>query len=93
MRKLLGVSVGQKAFLSPSASIHTLAQIALAKLMSPSHASYSVSLFNMYKTWMNVNNIDHRGFKGFIANRFGRLAEIAWEFIDDGNGSYASSIQ
>ena len=31
---------------------------------------------------MDVNNIDHCGFKGFTANRFERLAEIAREFID-----------
>lgn len=82
VQKLLNVSAGQKPFLSPSTSIHTLAQIALSKLLSPSHASHSVSLFNEYKMWMDVNNVDHRGFKGFKANRFGRLAEIAKEFID-----------
>ena len=31
---------------------------------------------------MDVNNIDHRGLKDVTANRFGRLAEIAREFID-----------
>ena len=81
VQKLLDVSAAQKAFLSPSNSIHTLAQIAIAKLLSPSHASHSVSLFNEYKTWMEANNVDHEGFKGFTANRFGRIAEIAKEFL------------
>ena len=82
VQKLLDLSVGQKAFLSPSTTMYTLAQIALAKLLSASHASHSVSLFNEYKTWMDVNNIHHRGFKGFTAHRLGRLAEIARKFID-----------
>ena len=82
VQKSLDLSVGQKAFLSPSTSIHTLAQIALAKLLFPSHASHSVSLFNDYKTSMDMNNIDHYGFKNFTSNQFRRLAEIAREFTD-----------
>ena len=49
VQKLLDVSVGQKAFLSPSISIHSPAQIALAKLLSPSHINHSVVFFNKYK--------------------------------------------
>ena len=30
---------------------------------------------------MNENNIKHEGFHGFTANRFGRIAEIAKEFV------------
>jgi hypothetical protein len=80
VQKLLELSAGQQAFLSPSTSIHTLGQIAIAKLLSPSHANHSVSLFNEYKEWMEMHNISHDGFKGFCANRFGRIAEIAKEF-------------
>ena len=80
VHKLLEISAGHKAF-SSSTSIHTLGQIAISKLLSPSHASHSVSLFNEYKSWMDDQEIEHAGFKGFQANRFGRIAEIAREFI------------
>ena len=59
----------------------------ISKVIFSSYASHSVSLFNEYKTWMDVNNTDHRGFKGFTANQFGRFAEIAREFIDRNNRS------
>ena len=39
VQKLLNISAGQKAFCSPSTSIHTLGQIALSELLSPSHAA------------------------------------------------------
>ena len=74
-------TAGQKAFSSLSTSIHTLGQIAIAKLLSPSHASHSVSLYTEYKGWMDLQYIDHCGFKGFVSNRFGRIAEIAKEFV------------
>ena len=80
VHKLLELSAGHKAFSSSSTAIHTLGQIAISKLLSPSHASHSISLFNEYKGWMNEQGIDHNGFKGFQANRFGRIAEIAKEF-------------
>ena len=81
VQKLLNTTAGQKAFLSPSTSIHTLGQIAISKLLSPSHAAHSVSLYTEYIQWMNENNIKHEGFHGFTANRFGRIAEIAKEFV------------
>ena len=46
VQKLLNVSAGQKAFCSPNTSIHTLGQIALSKLLSPSHVAHSISLFS-----------------------------------------------
>ena len=81
VHKLLEISAGHKAFTSSSSSIHTLGQIAISKLLSPSHASHSVSLFKEYKSWMDEQEIDHLGFKGFQANRFGQIAEIARGFI------------
>ena len=80
VQKLLNVSAGQKAFCSPSTSIHYLGQIALTKLISPSHAAQLVSLYSEYTQWMSANGIDHEGFHGFTANRFGRIAEISKEF-------------
>lgn len=59
--------------------MHTLGQIAISKLLSPSHAGHSVSLFNEYKSWKDIQGMKHAGFKGFYASRFGRLAEIAKE--------------
>ena len=55
--------------------------IAITKLLSPSHASHTVSLYNEYITWMEVNNITHDGFAGFISNQFGRITELAKEFL------------
>ena len=46
VQKLLNISAGQKAFCSPSTSIHTLGQIALSKLLSPSHAAQSISMYS-----------------------------------------------
>ena len=80
VQKLLNISVGQKAFCSPSTSIHTLGQIALYKLLSPSHAAQSISLYSEYTQWMSQKGILHEGFHGFTANRFGRIAEIAKEY-------------
>ena len=81
VQKLLQISAGDKVFSSPSTSTHTLAQIAIAKLLSPSHAAESISLYNDYKNWMESKEINHDGFKGFVSNRFGRITEIAKEFL------------
>ena len=80
VQKLLKVTAGEKVFTSPSTSVHTLAQIALTKLLSPSHAAHS--LYNEYTAWMQAHEIDHVGFKGFVANRFGRIADKAKEFLE-----------
>ena len=81
IQKLLKVSAGEKVLTSLSKSVHTLAQIALAKLLSPSHAAHSISLYSEYTAWMEVQGRDYTGFKGFVANRFGRIAEIAQEYL------------
>ena len=81
IQKLLKVSAGEKGFTAPGTSVHTLAQIAIAKLLSSSHAAHSVSMFNHYTTWIQTQEITHAGFKGFIGNRFGRIAEIAKEYL------------
>ncbi|XP_013414654.1 uncharacterized protein LOC106176709 [Lingula anatina] len=88
IHQLLEVSAGEKVFLSPGSSIHTLGLIAISKLLSPSHAQHSVSLYNDFKSWMADNNIPCQGFKGFEANRFGRIAELAKEYL-----SWRESIQ
>lgn len=45
VHNLLQVSAGEKVFSSPSSIIHTLALIAIAKLLSPSHAAHSISKY------------------------------------------------
>ena len=78
IQKLLQLTTGEKVFTSPSSSIHTLGLIALAKLLSPSHASHSISLYNDYKCWLQMNEIQTgSNFKGFVSNRFGRIAELS----------------
>lgn len=81
VHNLLQVTAGDKVFSSPGSSIHTLGLIALAKLLSPSHASHSISLYNEYKMWMTNNEISHTDFKGFVSNRFGRIAELAKVYL------------
>ena len=88
VQKLLEVTGGEKIFLSPSNSIHTLGLIAIAKLLSPSHAQHSVSLYTDFKSWLSENNLECHKFKGFVANRFGRIAELAKEYL-----SWRKSIQ
>lgn len=63
-----------------SSSMHTLGLIAITKLLSPSHASHSVSLYTDFIEWMNKHGIQHDGFTGFVGNRFGRIAELAQKF-------------
>ena len=45
VHNLISVKVGEKAFSSSGSSIHTLGEIAISKLLSPSHAAHSVSLY------------------------------------------------
>lgn len=80
VHKLLDVSAGTKAF-SASTSIHTLGQIAIAKLLSPSHAANSVSLYGEYVSWLQEKQRKLDTFGGFVANRFRRIAEIAQKFL------------
>jgi len=81
VEKLIEVKAGEKIFSSPSSSIHTLALIAIAKLLSPSHAAHSVSLYGDFKLWLDAKGLDSEGFMGFCANRFGRIAEISRQFL------------
>ena len=81
MHRLLEVSAGEKIFLSPGSSIHTLGLIAITKLLSLSHAQHSVSLYNDFKSCIKDNGVQCEGFKGFGANRFGRIAKLAQEYL------------
>ena len=81
VNNLLHVSAGTQHFCGPSTSIFTIASIALAKLLSPSHSDHSISLFTEFNNWCKTNSIDLAGFKGFQANRFGRIASNAKEFL------------
>ena len=77
VQKILQLSAGEDIFKSPGSSVHTLGVIAIAKLLSPSHASHSISLYSEYKLWLETNQIYLcHNLKGFISNRFGRIAKI-----------------
>ena len=84
IQNLIKLSAGDKVFSSPSSSIHTLGLIAISKLLSPSHTVKSAALYNEYTSWMESNNIKYQGFPGFVSNRFGRIAELAKEFMKRG---------
>ena len=81
VHNLISVKVREKAFTSSGSSIHTLGEIAISKLLSSSHAAHSVSLYSEFVQWMEQESIERQGFKGFIANRFGRIAQIANQFL------------
>ena len=82
IQKLFQLTAGDKFFNSPGSSILTLELIAIAKLLSPSHAAHSVSLYNDYKGWMESREIQlYSSFKGFVRNRFGRIAELAKMYL------------
>ncbi|KAK6195771.1 hypothetical protein SNE40_001128 [Patella caerulea] len=70
-----------KILRSNSSSVHSLGLVALAKLVSPSHSSHSVSMYNEFKEWMSVNGYDSASFTGFDSNRFGRIVGLAREFL------------
>ena len=80
VQKLIPIATGEKLFKSGS-SIHTLSLIAIAKLFSPNRAAHSISLYHKYTQWMDVERIKHARLKGFVTNRFGRIAEMAKEFL------------
>ena len=82
---LVDTRVGEKILASPASSVHTLALIAIAKLLSPSHTSHSISLYSEYKQWFQAQySVRSQGqFKEFQANRFGRIAEISKEFLQN----------
>ena len=58
VNKLLQLEAGDKAFTPSNSSVHTLGLIALSKLLSPSHASHSISLYNEYKQWLDQSEHD-----------------------------------
>lgn len=62
-------------------SVLQLAQIALAKLLSPSHAANSISLYNEFNAFLKDND-SKNSFKGFISNRFGRRGKTACVFLE-----------
>ena len=63
-------------------SILTLGQIALAKMLSPSHASGSISLYESFCDFMKTKDTKNE-FKGFVSNRFGRKANSAVLFLEN----------
>jgi hypothetical protein len=67
---------------SSSSSLHTSGLIALAKLLSPSHASHTVSLYSEYKDWLSTKTGENgTSFKGFVSNRFGRVLHLSNQYL------------
>jgi hypothetical protein len=54
-------------------------QIALAKMLSPSHAKEGVSLYSSFTAFLEDRDQKNK-FKGFTSNRFGRRADTAVAF-------------
>ena len=75
-------------------SVWYLGLIALGKLLSPSHAQESISLYKDYKLFLKKESTSDestaelssmllkRGFKGFVSNRFGRIGELSTAFTE-----------
>ena len=62
VHKLMSGSAEEKIYNS-SSSIHRMGQIALTKLLSPSHANQSVSLYTTFVTWLHEHGKQPTGFK------------------------------
>lgn len=61
-------------------SILTLGQIAISKMLSPSHAAQSISLYTSFCDFLGNHDVKN-SFKGFTSNRFGRKASHAVETL------------
>jgi hypothetical protein len=77
--ELLGVPSPRFNVASRSTSILTLALIAFTKLLSPSHAANSVSLYSEFCLFLED---EKNAFKGFVGNRFGLRADLSCEFLN-----------
>jgi len=66
---------------SKSTSVLTLVQIACSKLLSPSHANGTISLYPQFVEFLAKKGLSN-GFKGFISNRFGRKAKLVIEYLE-----------
>ena len=76
-------------FNGPTNSIWYLGLIALAKLLSPSHNTESISLHKEYKDFLKKDSLSDsdthvlskhlvkNSFNGFVSNRFGRIGELS----------------
>lgn len=62
-------------------SIFSRSQIALAKLLSPSHATQSVALYREFCIFVTRKGITNP-FKGYAFNRFGRICKSAQLFLE-----------
>ena len=78
--KLIGPEIGAKA-LNGKNSVVVSGLIAIAKGLSPSHANLPYSMYSLYKTWRAENKLEHKEFKGFQSNRFGRTSYLAELFL------------
>ena len=81
MAKLLQVQSTRFNVAGRGLSILSLGQIALAKMLSPSHASGSLSLYESFSAFMKKKGMKNE-FKGFVSNRFGRKANSAVLFVE-----------
>ena len=83
-------------FTSPKNSIWTLGLITFAKLLSPSHAQESISLYKDYKQYLKLDSLDEQsaskevskkllnhGFQKFSSNRFGRMLALSETFEEN----------
>ena len=79
--KLLEVQSTRWNVASKSTSILTLVQIACSKLLSPSHANGTISLYTQFVQYLKERNLKNK-FKGFISNRFGRREMLSITYLD-----------
>ena len=78
--KLLEVQSPRWNVASKSTSILTLVQVACSKLLSPSHANGTISLYVEFSNFLVDKDVKN-GFRGFVSNRFGRRAALSIEYL------------
>ena len=67
-------------------SIHSLGLIAITK---PWLSIQFPGLYNDFKSWMKDNGVQREGFKGFVADWFGKIAELAQKYLKWGDSIQA----
>ena len=76
-------AINSCSYSSPTFSVvEIVSGLAITKLLVPSHADRSTSLYSHFMSWLEEQGRKPQGFKGFQSNRFGCIAETDKEFLE-----------
>jgi hypothetical protein len=95
VKKLLQINNARFKNAGRSQSVFGRSQVALAKLLSPSHAIQSISLYSQFCDYLERKCDIKNPFKGYAFNRFGRVckqAELFCEFKSHIKCEFAGTV-